>query len=110
MEVVMQNGKGSKRRPCVVSRKEAEQNWDRIFPKANMKLYRIKDETTGKFYRHKYSQFRGGDWVNAKDATIWTKPGGANGALGAVREKCKKGCFVIESAVIAPSQLNWQTR
>jgi hypothetical protein len=27
------NGKGSKRRPCQVSREEFEKNWDRIFGK-----------------------------------------------------------------------------
>ncbi len=43
-------------------------------------LYRIKNLRTGKYYRHKYSQFRGGDWVDVDQATVWTKPGGVNGA------------------------------
>lgn len=73
-----------------------------------MKLYRIKDTATGKFYRHKYSQFRGGDWVDEKDATIWTKPGGASGALGAVREKFRQRKPVIETATIDPEQLVWE--
>jgi hypothetical protein len=76
-----------------------------------MKLYRIKDTATGLYYRHKYDQFRGGDWVEAKLATVWTKPGGANGALGAVREKArclKQSCtFRIETASIDPWQLRW---
>ena len=45
-------------------------------------LYRIKNLRTGKYYRHKYSQFRGGDWVDVDQATVWTKPGGVNGAIG----------------------------
>jgi hypothetical protein len=74
-----------------------------------MTLYRIKDKATGKFYRHRYSQFRGGDWVDAENATIRTKPGGANGALGAVREKWKrkKDDFVVEGATIHPGNLIW---
>jgi hypothetical protein len=75
-----------------------------------LKLYRLKDLATGKFYRHRYSQFRGGDWVDEKDATVWTKPGGAGGALGAVREKTKSypGRFVVQTATINPDQLDWQ--
>lgn len=73
-----------------------------------MKLYRIKDTATGKFYRHKYSQYRGGDWVDESLATIWTKPGGANGALGAVREKHRRKSFVIETATIDASKLEWK--
>lgn len=67
-----------------------------------MKLYRIKDTATGKFYRHRYHQYRGGDWVDADLATIWTKPGGASGALGAVREKWKRKSadFKIETAIV----------
>jgi len=74
-----------------------------------MKLYRIKNTDTGKFYRHRYSQFRGGDWVDEKDATIWTKSGGANGALGALREKARRehkaATFTIETVAINLEQL-----
>jgi hypothetical protein len=73
-----------------------------------MKLYRIRDTATGLFYRHKYSQFRGGDWVDESLATIWTKPGGASGALGAVREKFRKAKPVIETVTIDPAQLDWK--
>ena len=74
-----------------------------------MKLYRIKNTITGKYYRHRYGQFRGGDWVDAIRATIWTKPGGANGALGAVREKAKsQDDFVVETAIIDPEQIKWR--
>jgi hypothetical protein len=74
-----------------------------------MKLYRIKNVRTGKFYRHKYSQFRGGDWVDADKATIWTKPGGVNGAIGSLREGRKTHPdFVIETAEIDPTQVNWK--
>lgn len=71
-----------------------------------MKLYRIKDTATGLYYRHRYSQFRGGDWVGEDRATIWTKPGGASGALGAVREKAKgkPDTFKIETATV---HINW---
>ncbi len=105
------NGKGDRRRPCLVSREEAERNWDRIFPKATVKLYRLKDIANDKFYRHRYSQFRGGDWVDAESATIWTKPGGASGALGAVREKWphEAANFVVETAIIDPANLEWKS-
>jgi hypothetical protein len=65
-----------------------------------MKLYRIKDTATGKFYRHRYSQYRGGDWVDENEATIWTKPGGVNGAIGMLRERHKRNSFVIQTATI----------
>lgn len=75
-----------------------------------MKLYRLKDTVNNKFYRHRYSQYRGGDWVDAKSATIWTKPGGVNGALGAVHEKWPHEAdnFVIETVTIDSVLLNWQ--
>ena len=74
-----------------------------------MKLYRIKNTATGHFYRHKYSQFRGGDWVDAKDATIWTKVGGVNGAIGAVKEKAKNpNTFIVETAAIDPEKIKWE--
>lgn len=75
-----------------------------------MKLYRIKDTATGKYYRHRIGQFHGGDWVDEKDATVWTKPGGASGALGAVREKWKRrrADFKTEIAIIDPSLLEWK--
>jgi hypothetical protein len=76
-----------------------------------MKLYRIRNTVTGKFYRHRYSQYRGGDWVEEKDATVWTKAGGAAGALGAVREKAraqrKKDTFALEIGVVDPATLVW---
>jgi len=74
-----------------------------------MRLYRVKDTRTGKFYRHKYSQFKGGDWVDQDSATIWTKPGGANGAVGSVRERAREDHFVIEVAYLDPKMLNWRT-
>lgn len=78
-----------------------------------MKLYRVRDTKTGLYYRHRYSQFRGGDWVEEKLATIWTKPGGASGTLGAVREKAKQqrkaATFVTETATIDPTQLEWKS-
>ncbi|MEN6367602.1 MAG: hypothetical protein ABFC88_12365 [Thermoguttaceae bacterium] len=74
-------------------------------------LYRIKDESAGKYYRHKYSQYRGGDWVDEDQATTWTKPGGAAGALGAVREKAKnqrkKDTFTVEIAKVESAELIW---
>jgi hypothetical protein len=74
-----------------------------------MKLYRIKNNRTGKYYRHKYSQFRGGDWVDATNATIWTKPGGVNGAIGSLSEGRKKHPdFVIETATIDPEKIVWE--
>jgi hypothetical protein len=79
-----------------------------------MKLYRIRNTATGQYYRHKYSQFRGGDWVDERDATIWTKPGGVSGALGALREKARNGrqaaTFVVETAVVNPDLLQWREK
>lgn len=73
-----------------------------------MKLYRIRNRW-GKYYRHKYSQFRGGDWVDAEQATIWTKPGGVNVALGSLSEGRKNHPdFTVEIAVIDPTQVNWK--
>ena len=72
-----------------------------------MLLYRIRDVSTGLYYRHRYSQFRGGDWVEEKVATIWTKPGGVNGALGAVRKKFRSAKPVVEKATINPKHLEW---
>jgi hypothetical protein len=72
-----------------------------------MKLYRLKDTATGKFYRHRFSQYRGGDWVDEEQATVWTKAGGASGALGAVREKAKSDTFVLEIAIVDPLHLEW---
>lgn len=74
-------------------------------------LYRIKNLRTGKYYRHKYSQFRGGDWVDVDQATVWTKPGGVNGAIGTLREGRKDHPdFVIEIAAILPSEIIWITK
>jgi len=72
-----------------------------------MKLYRIRDAITNLFYRHRYGQFHGGDWVEEPLATIWTKPGGVNGAIGAVREKFRKAKPVVEKAEINPKHLEW---
>lgn len=79
-----------------------------------MKLYRIRNTATGQYYRHRYSQFRGGDWVDERDATIWTKPGGASSALGALREKARNGrraaTFIVEIAVVDPGLLQWHEK
>lgn len=79
-----------------------------------MTLYRIRNTATGQYYRHKYSQFRGGDWVDERDATVWTKPGGVNGAMGAVREKARSqkraATFVIEIATVDPGLLQWREK
>jgi hypothetical protein len=63
-----------------------------------MKLYRIRNTVTGKFYRHRYGQFRGGDWVDTDKATIWTKPGGVNGANGSIRGNPThpKATYIVE--------------
>ena len=74
-----------------------------------MKLYRIRDKATDTFYRHRYGQYQGGDWVAEDKATVWTKPGGANGAIGALREKMPHDTFVVEIATIDPTQVHFTT-
>jgi hypothetical protein len=47
--------------------------------------------------------------VDAEKATVWTKPGGVNGALGAVSEGRKNHPdFKIETATIDPAHLEWK--
>lgn len=77
-----------------------------------MKLYRIKDTVTGLFYRHRSSSHRGGNWLGARFATIWTKRRGADEAISELYERAwrrrKTPTFVVETATIDPTQLEWK--
>ena len=49
--------------------------------------------------------------MDVDNATIWTKRGGVNGAIGSLREGRKDHPdFVIEPATILPAKLIWLTK
>jgi len=50
--------------------------------------------------------YRGGDWVPADKATVWTTCGGVNGAFGMVGKKD----IVVEAVTIDPVNLRWSIR
>jgi hypothetical protein len=74
-----------------------------------MRLYRIKHVKLGRYYRHCYAQFRGGDFVPEESATVWTTAGGVNGALGSLRHDraIPNDCLSVEIADVEPT---WRVR
>lgn len=51
-----------------------------------MTIYMIRDKMTGQFFK------RGGEWRNKPDgASVWSTPGGPNGAKGAITRRNRIG-------------------